>query len=218
MAQSDLVEPSTSFSLLARVQAGHSLAWHELVQLYGPIVYAWLRRSHFQPADASDIMQDTLIAVVKQLPKFNCSQPGATFRGWLWTITRNKSVDHLRKHTSQPNAVGGSSMQAMILSITSPSSNQDPPSEIAIDRAAVCRRALANLRDQFEPQSWQAFWRTTVDGCSPEDVADELKISRWAVYKARSRVLHRLRQHLLGLEELPGANREYAYFSDRNGL
>jgi RNA polymerase sigma-70 factor (ECF subfamily) len=203
MVRTGLIEPSTSFSLLARVQAGNSLAWHELVQLYGPVVYAWLRRSQFQPADASDIMQDTLIAVVKQLPKFNCSQPGATFRGWLWTITRNKSVDHLRKQSGQPNAVGGSSMQAMIQGVTESTIDQDPPSEIAMDRAAVCRRALANLRDQFEPQSWLAFWRTTVDGCSPEDVADELKISRWAVYKARSRVLHRLRLHLLGLEELP---------------
>jgi RNA polymerase sigma-70 factor (ECF subfamily) len=41
-----------------------------------------------------------------------------------------------------------------------------------------------------------------VDGCTPDEVAAELSLSRWAVYKARSRVLQRLRTELEGLENL----------------
>lgn len=70
------------------------------------------------------------------------------------------------------------------------------------ERLEILRRALAILRPRFEKQTWSAFWRTSVDGCSPDDVAEELGVSRWSVYKARSRVLHRLRAELDGLEEL----------------
>jgi RNA polymerase sigma-70 factor (ECF subfamily) len=64
------------------------------------------------------------------------------------------------------------------------------------------RRSTVLIRSSFEPTTWQAFWRTVIDGRSPGNVAEELSLSRWAAYKARSRVLHRLRMELEGLEEL----------------
>jgi RNA polymerase sigma-70 factor (ECF subfamily) len=46
----------------------------------------------FQSADAADIMQETLTAMSNALTRFE-SQPDTTFRGCLWTITRNKMRD-----------------------------------------------------------------------------------------------------------------------------
>ncbi len=48
---------------------------------------------------------------------------------------------------------------------------------------------------------WQAFWRVTVGGSFPEDVAKDLGISVNAVYKAKSRILRRLREELHDLIE-----------------
>ena len=59
------------------------------------------------------------------------------------------------------------------------------------------------MRNRFEKSTWQAFWRTVIDGVSTEEVAEELGLSRWAVYKARSRVLQLLRSELDCLEDLP---------------
>jgi hypothetical protein len=70
------------------------------------------------------------------------------------------------------------------------------------ERQQVILRAIETIRGSFERTTWQAFWRTSVDGVDPQAVADELGMSRWAVYKCRSRVLHRLRTELLGLERL----------------
>ncbi len=58
------------------------------------------------------------------------------------------------------------------------------------------RRALDQVRAEFEDRSWQAFWRVAVDGRRAADVAAELKISVNAVYVARSRILRRLRDIL----------------------
>ena len=63
----------------------------------------------------------------------------------------------------------------------------------------VTGRVLALLKPEYEPATWQAFWRTVVDGEKPAAVAKSLGISRNAVYLAKSRVLRRLRQEADGL-------------------
>jgi RNA polymerase sigma-70 factor (ECF subfamily) len=56
------------------------------------------------------------------------------------------------------------------------------------------------VRGEFEPRTWQAFWKTAVDGRPVKDVADELGMSPGAVRVAKSRVLHRLRDELGDLQ------------------
>jgi RNA polymerase sigma-70 factor (ECF subfamily) len=63
----------------------------------------------------------------------------------------------------------------------------------------IYRRALDLVRAEFENRTWEAFWNTTVDGRPPRDVAADLGMTVLAVYKAKSRVLRRLRQELGGL-------------------
>src|SRR5262245_59054250 len=48
----------------------------------------------------------------------------------------------------------------------------------------------------FEERTWQAFWRAAVDGQAPAVIAEDLDVTPAAVRKARSRVLHRLRQEV----------------------
>ena len=199
---------STSPSLIARAASGDSVAWQRLIQLYGPLVYSWGRRSGLQPQDAADVTQETFSALATRLAGFDPRRAGATFRGWLWTITRNKAADLVRDRRLQPGARGGSTNLALLNAVTDNVAHtvkyedSNPASEVAADRKEVILRAIAIVRTSFEPTTWQAFWRTTVDGCSPDEVAEELSVSRWAVYKARSRVLQRLRAELDGLEEL----------------
>ena len=198
----------TSPSLLGRATAGDPLAWQRLVQMYGPLVYSWARRTGLQAQDAADVTQETFTAVSSRLIAFDTTKPSATFRGWLWTITRNKAADIVRARQLQPGARGGSTNLAKLNAITgsvvdtSKLENDEPPSEVNSDQQEIVRRALALMRTSFEPVTWQCFWRTVIDGCSPDAVAAEFNLSRWAVYKARSRVLHRLRSELSGLEEI----------------
>ena len=54
-------------------------------------------------------------------------------------------------------------------------------------------------RERQDDRTWKAFWRSAVEGDRPADVAADLGVSVWAVYKARSRVLQRVRTELEGL-------------------
>jgi RNA polymerase sigma-70 factor (ECF subfamily) len=56
------------------------------------------------------------------------------------------------------------------------------------------------LRLDFDERTWRMFWETAVIGRPPLDVADEIGVSKWAIYKARARILQRLQQAMEGLE------------------
>lgn len=191
----ELSEPSTSQSLLSAACRGHGDAWNRLVHLYGPLVYRWIRRAGLQSSDAADVTQDVLLTVSKDLPRFDPEFPGAKFRGWLWVITRRRIADAARKRPDE--SVMGSAVGDLIQWEKS----TGPPTDAATDSNTILRRAVAVYRDRYDPKTWQAFWATVVEGRQPDEVADTLGVSRWTVYKARARILQRLREELSGLVE-----------------
>ena len=87
----------TSTSLLGRAKAGEGEAWSRLVELYAPLLYEWSRRNGLQADDAADVAQDVFATVARKLDSFRRDRPGDSFRGWLWTIARNKINDHFRR-------------------------------------------------------------------------------------------------------------------------
>lgn len=190
MSLGSVDEPSTHPSLLERARRGEDQGWQLLVQVYGPIVYRWIRHCDVQSADAADVMQETFLSVAKALPRFELDRTGATFRGWLWTIARNKLRDRQRANQRGPQMLDGEALRLAELE------QSDPPSELADDEKSIQDRMLHVLRQSTDPKTWQMFWRTTVENHDPSDVAKELGVSRWTVYKARARVLQKLRKEI----------------------
>ena len=192
---------SISSSLLQRIKAQQPEAWRQLVRLFGPVVYGWCRHSGLQPADAGDVTQETFRAVMTGVQNFRRDRPGDSFRGWLWTITRSRVQDHFRRRQGRPAAEGGTDAQQQMQQIPDhpPESTTSEGSGAAGGGLAHC--GLEQVRAEFEGRTWQAFWRTTVDQQPAAAVADELGMTPAAVYKAKSRIMRRIRQELGDLLE-----------------
>jgi RNA polymerase sigma-70 factor (ECF subfamily) len=177
---------TTSLNLLARARADDPAAWARLVELYGSVVYGWCRRAGLGGEDAADVGQEVFLAVARGLRTFRGDRPGDSFRGWLFTVTRNKVRDFVgRRGVVAPGGTGHARLAA------EPALEPDDASSWD-DRRRLVRRAVDLVRGEFEVRTWEAFWRTAVDGRSPEAVAEELGMTRAAVYLARSRVRRRL--------------------------
>lgn len=184
----------TSLSMLDRVRAADDDAWRRLVHLYSPLIFSWCQRSGLGSDDAADVLQDVWGAVAAHVGRFERTASSGTFRGWLWTITRNKLRDFHRGKAGKAAGVGGSAAQQQLASIP-----ETEPETQDTDAGGLMHRALELIRGDFEPRTWQAFWRTAIDGWSAADAAAELKLSVDAVYQTKSRVLRRLREELRGL-------------------
>ena len=136
------------------------------------------------------------LSVHRGIRKFDAGRPGATFRGWLWTIARNAIVQWLRR--SEPQPAGGSTALARFADVPEPfdeSLRDDAPSTTD-EAAALLRRALDQIRPGVEPQTWDAFWHTAVLGRAAPEVAEDLGLTPAAVRQAKSRMLRRLRRQL----------------------
>lgn len=192
---------STSSSLIARVKAREPAAWIRLVELYSPLVYRWSRAAGVPVSDAPDVVQEVFRSVSTHVVDFRRTREGDSFRGWLWTITRNQSRDYFRRRARQPDARGGSTAQERLLAVPQPEpvlpELLDSEEAVATEaRNHLLHRALVLVQAEFAESTWRAFWRTAVDKVAATDVAAELNLTPGAVRQAKYRVLRRLRQEL----------------------
>jgi RNA polymerase sigma-70 factor, ECF subfamily len=191
----DAAPSVTSTSLLQRVKEQEPDAWERLVRLYGPLVFLWCRQAGLSREDAADVVQEVWAAVSTHIDQFRREQPGDSFRGWLYTIARNKVRDRWRD--PEPAAEGGTQAGNRLSQI--PDAAPDLAELAANDKQVVLQQALQLVRAEFEERTWKAFWRLAVDGRSAAEAAEELEMTAAAVYQAKHRVLYRLRAEMDGL-------------------
>ncbi len=189
----------TSLSLLDRARNDpHDGSWERLVDLYTPLVRGWLMRMGVQPADADDLVQEILLAVLRELPNFRHSGRTGAFRSWLRTILSYRARDFWRSARYRPSATGGTSWAERLEQLVDERSDASREWDLEHDRH-VMARLLEQVRPRFEPKTWEAFRRQVFDGQRADAVAADLGMSLNSVYVARSRVLSTLRREAAGL-------------------
>lgn len=185
----------TSNTLLSLAREHDPEAWKRLVTLYGPAVFGWAKKSGLSDDDAADVTQEVWTSVNINLDRFRKDTGNGTFRGWLWTITRNKVRDWARSRAQNTAGVGGTDAQVSIQQIP----EVEPADESGEESNGMLRRALDMIRPDFEVTTWNSFWRLVVLGHAARDVASDLGIAPNAVHQARFRVVKRLRSELQAL-------------------
>jgi RNA polymerase sigma factor (sigma-70 family) len=185
--------PLTRASLLVQLRTGSNhIAWQEFVKLYGPVIYGFARKRGLQDADAADLMQDVMRSVSAAIGRLDYDRQQGTFRGWLFTITRNKIFNFLSARRIRPQGSGDSATNRLL--------NSHPEEEDGSTTWEMeYQRRLASLgmeqiKSEFQDNTWRAFWLTSVEGASAAEVSEQLGLSPGAIYVAKSRVLARLKE------------------------
>src|SRR5262245_24809370 len=185
---------ATSLSLLQRARANDQHAWARLTALYRPLVLFWCRQARCPNTEAEDVAQEVFAAVAVGLSAFRRDRPGDTFRGWLRGIARNQVLLYFRRNQGRPQPEGGSDALERLQEVGDPL--PDDPEGEAGEVNQLYRRAVEQVRGEFEERTWQMFWRAAVEGRSPSVLAEELGVTAAAVRQAKSRVLRRLKQEM----------------------
>ncbi|MCA9191976.1 MAG: sigma-70 family RNA polymerase sigma factor [Planctomycetales bacterium] len=189
--------PETRHSLIVRLHCPEdAAAWTEFCSIYECAIYRVSRDMGLQDADAREATQEVLLRVSQKVRHFDTLQTGS-FRGWLSKLAKHAAVDVLRR--KKATSIGGTSFQRALNSIPAvlPDLGQILDREIHQQRFLW---AAHKVRAASTPNSWNAFWRTAVDGLDGASVAKELGMSVGAVYLARCRTLAKLRKLLAPYE------------------
>ncbi len=192
--------PQTRSSLLVRLRDPHDeRAWAEFVEIYDPVVYRLARRSGFQDADARELTQEVFVAVASAIERWEPDPARGKFRTWLFRIARNLTINLLARRRRGLQGTGSTTIHELLRQEAAPAEEDSALVEQEY-RRELFRRAVARIRGEFRPATWEAFWRTGVDGEEIAAVGRSLGMSAGAVYIARSRVMARLRETIQELE------------------
>jgi RNA polymerase sigma-70 factor (ECF subfamily) len=185
--------PSTRVTLLARLRAnGDTESWNTFVDLYTPLVYRFCRSRNLQDADARDVTQQVLAIVHQTIDKFQYDRERGRFRNWLGAVTAHEISRHQRKDR-RPGKGTGEGRGDEIAGLASAAVDPKWAEEF---NAYIFQLALTRIRPEFEADVWQAFDLSWLNDMKPGDVAAKIgRTSAW-IYKARYKVIERLRREL----------------------
>lgn len=174
----------------------------EFVDRYRPMMEAFLSsRFPSLTSDADDIVQETLITLVKVLPGYR-SSPGESgaFHNYLTGILHHRACAMLRERQRR----------ALATNAASPDAENSPacPDDIAAEgdeaawRKSVFEIALRQLLadESVQERTKQVFSRVAVRGEDTRKVAEAFGLTPNAVAQIRFRMTQRLRELVTALE------------------
>jgi RNA polymerase sigma factor (sigma-70 family) len=193
--------PITRPSLLVRIRdMRDTQAWSQFVEIYAPLIYSFARKHGLQDADASDLTQDVLRVVAKTIRGLDYDQQRGSFRGWLFTVVRNKLRNFMTRRRPYDQGTGDTGAHKLLQE--QPAPGEDPAVLWDQDyERQLFACAAKQVRSRVQEATWQAFWQTTVHGKNGKEVARELKMTVAAVYLAKSRIMAQLKAQIRQLRE-----------------
>jgi len=187
---------STDNGLLEGIRARDEQAWARFVDEYSPLIYVWCRKCDLQSADARDVSQQVFHAVSRSIATFSESSGKGSFRGWLFTVTRNLIRNHLARTLRGPRSQGGTSIQLRLLEEPEALDEESLSAATSSTQPSSMQTILDSARKEFDDRTWQCFWMVAMEGHSAVEVAERLGMNPAAVRQAKYRVTKRLRRDL----------------------
>lgn len=189
----------TPVSLLGRLRLDPNdpTAWKEFLDRYGVILLRWGENLGLQRADAEDVAQTVLFALVRKLPLFRYD-PSRRFRGWLYTIVRNEVRDFSRRQLALRGS-GDSQVHALLAQAEAPPELVE--GLIGEFERMLFAEACARVRLRIDPQTWEIFRLRIIDKVPGSEIAARLDVPINTVFSSASRVFTKIKRECKRLEQ-----------------
>ncbi len=180
-------------TLLERLRdASDPMAWDEFFRRYWPVAYAYARHRGCSEHTAEEIVQELMLTVFRQRGVFRYDPARGRFRDWLHRVVRNLVAEQRRRPSDRIRARGGASSSQVV----EPESTEPRPDAVweSAFEGALLTALVDFVRHEADPRDFVAFELTVLRERRPGEVARITGMTRNMVYKARRKLLRRLRQ------------------------
>ena len=200
--------PTTSSTLLRDLaQNSQHARWGEFVARYRPMMEAFMRE-RFPTLEADDVIQETLIELIRVFPIYHYSpKEKGHFHNYLTGILRHRAL----------RMMGEENRRARLAEMVGSRDTRDcgragrasPPDSAPDERSyreSLLEIALQQLLadSTIHERTRLVFTRVAVNGEKPDEVASAFGITRNAVDQMKSRMMTRLKELVAALEKADG--------------
>src|SRR5262245_5897944 len=185
---------ATRRSLLSRLkQSNAQESWREFFDTYWRLIYTTALTGGLTDSEAQEVVQETVLTVVRKIKTFRYDPAVGSFKGWLLTIVRWRVADQFRKRPKQIEPPGVH--QARETSGTATLDHIADPGGINLDavweeewQRTLFAAALSRVKRQANARHYQMFDLYAVKCWSVDKVAQTLGVSAAQVRLAKHRV------------------------------
>jgi len=168
-------------------------SWQDFFDTYWKLIYAVAIKAGLSEAEARDVVQETVLAVAKQMREDGYDRTKSSFKNWLCLITRRRIIDHFRKRTDPklhptPRAREGTSRTDTIDRVPDPASLKLDSVWEDEWQKNLLDAAIQRVKQQVTPKQFQIFDLSVLRELSVTEVTSLLKVNAAQVYLARYRV------------------------------
>lgn len=166
---------------VAQARGGDASAFEELVRTYeAPEYRLALRMCGGRAEDAQEVAQEAFLAAWRGLPRFRGQ---CRFSSWLYKLTANAAVDHLRREKRRPAAVP-------LENVGEPADPHTPQEEL--ERREL-HRAVQQALDRLTPEHREVLLLRQMQGLSYQEIGAALSLEEGTVKSRISRAKRQLR-------------------------
>jgi len=191
---------TTNPSLLRRAAKGHEPSWMALFQTYQQPVVRFGIRLGLQEGEAKDVLQETMIDLIRVLPAFEYDPDRGKFRNFVSQIARRKIIKFQKKKKRRATIPLEDDGNGKGPAVAEREGYEEVCRTEAEDlrewRVAVLESCLVDLKNDssIASSSFEIFTAYAIEGLKAKEVAERFNTSLSNVYQIRMRFVLRLRE------------------------
>src|SRR5262245_2858454 len=192
----------TRHSLLQRLKDWRDqTSWQEFFDTYSELIYNVGVKAGLSDTEAQEVVQETVIAVARNIGKFKADPTHGSFSGWLMKLTRWRITDQWRKRGQigpAPAVPGAAIVPARLSTDTSSTITLEripDPTGLKLDALwqeewanHLMTAALERVKRQVSARQFQMFDLHVLQNLPVQQTAVTLQVSGASVYMAKQRV------------------------------
>ncbi|MEW5900912.1 MAG: RNA polymerase sigma factor [Acidobacteriota bacterium] len=178
--------------LVDRLYRGEKAAFRELVEAHKKKVYFLALDMVGQHADAEDVSQEVFLKVFRSFRTF---KRGSKLSSWLYRVTYNACLDHLRRKSMAPRPVEDVTLELLqegSASLPAPSS-KDP---MMRTEKELLRQQVERALQVVSAQERAVFTLRHYEGLPLNDIAQALDLSVGSVKSYLHRAVKKIQREL----------------------
>jgi len=187
-------------SLIEGMARGDRAAFQEFVEQYKKKVYYLALDMAGNPVDAEDISQEVFLKVFRSFATF---RKDAKLGSWLYRVTYNASIDHLRRKKFVPEPVGDEVLESRSRDGAGLPSGASPDPALTAESSQLQAR-ISRALEKVSPQEKAVFLLRHYDDLMLKDIASSLGLSIGSVKSYLFRAVRKLQKELGGSPQISG--------------
>ena len=195
----------TTSVLLEQLRNFEDSAWQLFEARFRRPLLRFARAAGLPAADAEDVTQETLLAFAESYRADRYQRDRGRLCNWLFRIARHKVVDSLRNQGRRARHEAPEAQHSSFWNKVPEEASREAAWD-DIWEESLLAECTQRVQQEVSESTWRAFELTALQAQPAAQVAEQLNLSRNAVFLAKHRVIQRLRklQQEYDAEEEPG--------------